>query len=264
MSYKYKIGFIGGGNMATPIIRGILNSKTAKREDIIVSDPGAPLAAEYAEITQDNQVVFDNCEYVLLAVKPQIFHTIKGTFKSIKAKCVISIMAGVTTDTITAALPSNVEVARVMPNTPCKVGAGMACVARTALSQEHKDFVYSLFANIGEAAFVEERLFDAVTSVSGSGPAYGYIFIDALTKAGVDGGLPQDVAKKLATQTILGAAKMIAADYSCDVEAMIEAVCSKGGTTIEAVKVFRAGEIDKLVSNAVEACRNRSEELSRS
>ncbi len=164
--------------MAKAIINGLLDSNLLSSKDIFISTPS--ISAPYREVpfTNDNKEVTSVCEYVVLAVKPQIFKTISADLANIKCKCVISIMAGVNTDTIARVCNCN-QVIRIMPNTPCSIGEGVSAITSLNADEDSKEFVESVFKTISKVVRVEEKYFDAVTSISGSGPAYVYYFIKA-------------------------------------------------------------------------------------
>lgn len=259
----YKLGVIGAGNMATGIVRGVLNFLSPS--DIIISDVSESQLTHFASLgvstTTDNLSVCKNSGYVLFAIKPQYFavaaERIRGNIQSGK---VISIMAGLKIEKIRAAL-GDVSIARVMPNMPAMVGAGMSCVTFADCSSEDKAFVLDCFRSCGKAIEVSESDMDAVTSVSGSGPAYVYMFIQGMIEGGISGGLSPEIAKELTLQTFVGAVEM--ARNKEDLNAAIDAVCSKGGTTIEAIKHYKENNLTEIIKEGVEKCRKRSEELSR-
>lgn len=168
-------------------------------------------------------------------------------------------MAGVSTSAIKAML-GNVSVTRIMPNTPCLVGEGMCAVDATDFDEEGKKLVFSIFNSLGKVIELPERLFHAVTAVSGSGPAYVYMFIDGMIKGGIDAGLDAETAKLLTLQTFRGAAAM--AEASDDIDTLIKNVCSPGGTTIEAVNHYKDTKLEEIIAEGMEKCKNRSEELS--
>lgn len=261
MNYKYKLGFIGCGNMAKAIINGLLDSQLLKAEDMLVSTPN--INAPYREIafTNDNQDVLSTCEYVVLAVKPQIFKEITTSLATNKCKCIISIMAGVNTETI-AKVCNCSQVIRIMPNTPCSIGEGVSAITSYNADRDSDIFVESIFKTISKVVRVEEKYFDAVTSISGSGPAYVYYFIKAVIDGGVKGGLSFEQSKELTIATMIGASKMVA-NSSEDLDALIQKVCSKGGTTIQAIDTFREKSVDKSIIEGIDKCRIRSEELSK-
>lgn len=247
--------------MAKAIINGLLDSNLLSTKDIFVSTPS--ISAPYREVpfTNDNQEVASNCEYVILAIKPQIFKAISEDLANIKSKCVISIMAGVNTDTIAKVCNCN-QVIRIMPNTPCSIGEGVSAITSFNADEESNDFVESIFKTISKVVRVEEKYFDAVTSISGSGPAYVYYFIKAMIDGGVKGGLSFEQSKELTIATMIGASKMVE-NSSEELDTLIQKVCSKGGTTIQAIDTFREKSVDKSIIEGIDKCRKRSEELSK-
>lgn len=262
MNYKYKLGFIGCGNMAKAIINGLLDSDLLQAEEMLISTPS--IAAPYRSITftNDNKEVLSSCEYIVMAVKPQIFKAISAEMASNKSKCVISIMAGVNTQTISKAC-NNCQVIRIMPNTPCSIGEGVSAITSYNADAESENFVESIFKTISKVVAVEEKYFDAVTSISGSGPAYVYYFIKAMIDGGVKGGLSFEQSKELTIATMIGASKMVA-NSNEELDVLIQKVCSKGGTTIQAIDTFKEKSVNESIIEGIERCRNRSEELSKS
>ena len=261
MNYKYKLGFIGCGNMAKAIINGLLDSNLLKAENMFISTPSINQPYRGITYTNDNKEILSNCEYVVLAVKPQIFKGITEDFKDNRCKCVISIMAGVNTDTIAKLCNCN-QVVRIMPNTPCSIGEGVSAITSFNADSESDNFVESIFKTISKVVRVEEKYFDAVTSISGSGPAYVYYFIKAMIDGGVKGGLSFEQSKELTIATMVGASKMVA-NSSEELDVLIQKVCSKGGTTIQAIDTFREYSVDKSIIEGIDKCRKRSEELSK-
>lgn len=247
--------------MAKAIINGLLDSNLLSSKDIFISTPS--ISAPYREVpfTNDNKEVTSVCEYVVLAVKPQIFKTISADLANIKCKCVISIMAGVNTDTIARVCNCN-QVIRIMPNTPCSIGEGVSAITSLNADEDSNEFVENVFKTISKVVRVEEKYFDAVTSISGSGPAYVYYFIKAMIDGGVKGGLSFDQSKELTIATMIGASKMVA-NSSEELDALIQKVCSKGGTTIQAIDTFKENFVDKSIIEGIDKCRKRSEELSK-
>lgn len=262
MQKNFTLGIIGAGNMASAIVGGILKNSILSPSEMIISDLDGAKLAVFADkgmnITCDNRYLAANCTNILFAVKPQIAPSVFEDIKDyIDCDVVISIMAGVTMKKLQAALGERAY-ARIMPNTPALVGEGMAAVA---FSKGFKsDFVLKIFGSIGNVVELDESLFDAVTSLSGSGPAYVYMFIDALIKGGLDGGLDYDTAKKLAIQTVRGSAKMVELSDR-PIDELVDAVCSKGGTTIQAVNSYRDDKLEDVVVKGMIKCRDRSVEL---
>ena len=262
MEYRYKLGFLGAGNMAKAIANGIIKSNILKADEVVMSDPFVTGNVAGIKVINDNKVIFNDCEYVLLAVKPQIFNQIVDELKETKVKNVISIMAGVKMAKIKSILP-NAQVIRIMPNLPASVGAGMAGIAKdNDASKEANDFTKAIFDSVGKAIFVNESDLDAVTAISGSGPAYVYYFIQSMIKGGIKNGLSEEAAKELTLQTFVGAVEMVKHSND-DLDTMIDRVCSKGGTTIQAIDTFRSYDLDDKIIEGIDKCRIRSEELSK-
>jgi pyrroline-5-carboxylate reductase len=259
-----KLGFIGAGAMGGAIIRG-LAAGAAAREDLIYYDPdprqrkrmdelGVQAARDQAEVMQARVVV--------LAVKPQVMPAV---LESLRAQAgpghlFISIAAGITLKTLESALPQ-ARVSRTMPNPPTLVGAGMAALAPgSRATPDDVDLALELFAAVGRAVVVEECLLDAVTGLSGSGPAYVAVFIEALTDGGVKMGLPRHLALLLAAQTVIGAARLCL-EEEMHPGVLKDLVTSPGGTTITGLHVLEDGRFRGLVMSAVEAATLRAREL---
>lgn len=257
--YKYKLGVVGAGNMARAIVSKVAESGIIDKCRIAVSDPFTDIGIDGIINLKDNIKLASECEYLLFAVKPQIFRDIIGDFRDTKAVAAISIMAGIKSDFIKNAMPKDCAVIRIMPNTPCMVGSGMVCVAENE-NKSALNFACEILGTTGKVLVMPESKFDAVTAVSGSGPAYVYMFIEAMALAGEKLGLSLSDARMMAAETLIGASKMAVASDK-PLSELIDAVCSKGGTTIEAVKVFREKGLYDVVEEAMTACFNRSVEL---
>ena len=262
MEKKFTLGIIGAGNMASAILGGILRGGLLRADRIAVSDRDegklAVMAQNGVSVTSDNREIAASAEYLLFAVKPQVAPSVfEEVAPVIEAGTVISIMAGIPVSKLRAALGERNYV-RVMPNTPALVGEGMSAIAFE--EGKRSQFVADIFSSIGKVAEADESKFDAVTSLSGSGPAYVYMFLKALIDGGVDGGLSPEDAKTLAVQTVRGAAKMVRLS-TAPIDELIDAVCSKGGTTIQAVESFRADGLEEIVKKGMAKCKKRSEEL---
>lgn len=259
---KTKIAVIGAGNMGEAIIRGIINSK------IIVSDIKKKRLKKLKQILKitvaaDNKDAVKKAGIIILAIKPQNVHTvlmeIADTVTS--KKLVISIAAGITTKKIEKAFSGKIAVVRVMPNTPALVGMGMSvvCPGKYAKSK-HIRIATRIFSAMGEIIVIKkERLMDAVTAVSGSGPAYVYLFIESLIKSARKIGLAKTIAEKLVLQTLKGALELLDKTGKEPFE-LRRQVTSPGGTTEAALKVFYKKGFQKLIESAVsEACRKSKE-----
>ena len=269
MKKQFKLGVIGCGFMAQAIIKGITDAEFLREKKIIVSDIDMDKLNAFCDetgvnISDDNKFVAENSEYLLLAVKPQNFAEVAKEIAAADPQKVISVMAGVKKADIKNSFGVGVvKVARCMPNLPCAYGCGMMGVDMSDFNKNTDDteFVSNLFNCIGQVLSVPEEKLDAVTGISGSGPAYTFMFIDSLIDAGVKQGLSRDEAKLLAVQTVWGSCNMLFEDER-SLSDLIMSVCSKGGTTIEAVKVFEQNNFRGIISDAVEACVKRSKELS--
>lgn len=260
---SFKLGVIGAGNMATAIIKGALKSQIVKPNEILISDINDENLKNFADLgvvtTKDNKYLSASCENLLFAVKPQIAVSVFDEIaKTITANSVISIMAGINIEKLKNALGKRNYV-RIMPNTPALVGKGMSAICFDGVKN---DFVLNVFNSIGETVVLEENLFDAVTSVSGSGPAYIFMFLKGMIEGGIEGGLTFDQSKKLAVQTMIGGANLLN-NSEQSIDTLISNVCSKGGTTIEAVNSFKENNLVETIKTGIAKCRNRSEELSK-
>jgi len=269
MKKTFKLGVIGAGFMAHAIVDGAVVSGAVREKKIIIADKNEDSFEKFSEFdvmtTLDNKTVAENSEYLLLAVKPQNFPEVAESLKGVSVEKVISIMAGVTRYKIRKALGGKAKVCRCMPNLPCSIGAGMAAADMTDFSSSPDDmqFIETLFTSLGEFLPISESKLDAVTGISGSGPAYVYLFIQGLIEAGVANGLDEGEAEALAVQTVIGGAQMVKRTPDKTVDELISAVCSKGGTTIEAMNSFENDNLKGAVLNAVNACVKRSKELSK-
>lgn len=264
-----KIGFIGTGNMANAIIHGIINSGIAPASQIVVFDVDTSktqaLSAEVGTVTAQSAPELTNaCDIVFLAIKPHIVPAVlKEIASTIKSNHVlVSIAAGVTLGQLAEQAGYNAKIVRVMPNTPAMVNAGMSSLTANSLVEEQElADITAIFNSFGRSAVVPENLIHAVTGISGSSPAYVFMFIEALADAGVLGGLPRAQAYQFAAQTVLGAAKMVL--ETGDHPAMLkDMVCSPGGTTIEAVKTLEEKGFRSAVIEAVVSCMDKSKKLS--
>jgi pyrroline-5-carboxylate reductase len=262
-----RIAFLGGGNMAEAIIKGLLreNSGAALMIAEISAERRSYLSKSYPNI----RIVENSVEaaawgdLVILAIKPQQAASVLSTLEQAVGpdKLIVSIMAGVRTASIEEALENGTRVVRVMPNTPALVGTGATaiCAGKNA-TREDLDLVETIFAQTGLVVRVDEKQMDAVTGLSGSGPAYVFTFIEALSDAGVKNGLTREIASRLAVQTVLGAAQMLA-ETGEHPALLREKVTSPGGTTIAALHVLENGRFRGVIMDAVDAASQRSKEL---
>jgi len=262
-----KIGFIGGGNMAEALIRGLLAGDFTPSR-IVVAEPVDSrreyLVARYGvHVSGDNWAVSRESDILLLAVKPQIAHVVLSQLDGAFAggTLLISIMAGITCTTIERFFSMPVKLVRVMPNTPALALAGASALAAgSSTTEADLACAEEIFARVGTTCRVSEKLLDAVTGLSGSGPAYVLTFIEALADGGVKAGLPRETALALATQTIIGTAMLL--QQTGEHPAVLrDKVTSPGGTTIAGLHALENGAFRASLINAVEAATNRSIEL---
>jgi pyrroline-5-carboxylate reductase len=265
---KAKIGIIGAGKIGAAIARGVIGAGLAGKQQVMASDVSAALRQAIGDelgiqTTPDNGALCDFADIAILAVKPQI---VDGVAREIaqklgSAKLLVSVAAGVPLSRIEAQLAPGARAVRVMPNLPCVVGAGAAGYAAgghaTAADLEH---VGAILNSFGVAMPVEEKYLDAVTGLSGSGPAYVFLFMEALADGGVQTGLAREVALKLAMQTVYGAARM-ALESTKHLGELKDEVASPGGTTIAGIYALEQGGFRGTVMDAVVKATARSREL---
>ncbi len=266
------IGFIGGGNMAEALIKGIIAAGIYQPENIFVSDIRKErldfLAKEYnVQPVNKNTDLAVKVDTVVLSVKPQnMTDALKSIKDAIQQKTlIISIAAGVTTAKIAAAL-GDVAIVRVMPNTPALIGQGASALFANRNAKSMLDKAMAIFSAVGKAVTVEdEGLIDTVTAVSGSGPAYFFLLMEEMIKAGISLGLSESVAKDLVLQTAKGAGLLaVEADKRGESPAELrKKVTSPGGTTEAALKIFTENKIGEIISAALTKARDRGKELAK-
>jgi len=263
-----RVGFIGAGQMATALARGFIQANVLSADQIVACDPSADACSKFAEqtggkIVPANALVLRDSTLIFLAVKPQAIASVVAELKTaITANhLVVSIAAGISLAKLADGLGAKTRIIRVMPNTPALVGAGASAFAKgSTATAEDAQLVQKLLQTVGSAMEVPERLMDAVTGLSGSGPAYVYQFIEGLSDGGVRMGLPRDVATRLAAQTVLGAAQMVLSTGQHP-GPLKDAVTSPGGTTIAGLHALEQGGMRGILMNAVQAATERSKEL---
>lgn len=268
MGSDLKIGFLGAGKMALALAKGIVNAGLVRADGILASDPIEQARAAFskesgAKTTANNGEVVKFATVLILAVKPDqvngLLAEIKGQFSA--KHLLISIAAGVPISRFEAALGNQARVVRVMPNTPALVGASASAFAAGHAAQpEDGELARKIFSSVGLAFEVKESLLDAVTGLSGSGPAYAFLLIDALSDGGVAAGLPRDVATRLAAQTLLGSARMVL-ETGLHPAALKDMVTSPGGTTIEGLHELERGGVRAALISAVRAATEKSKKL---
>ena len=268
MSSALKLGFLGAGKMAAALAKGFLHAGLATADSIIASDPFESARKAIATDTgiktvASNTGVLQFASVIVLAVKPDqvadVLAEVRPHFTP--QHLLISIAAGVTLARMEAALPAGARVIRVMPNTPALVGASASAFALgKAATAEDAECAHKLFSSVGVAYPVKESLLDAVTGLSGSGPAYAFLIIEALSDGGVAAGLPRDIATRLAAQTLLGSAKLLL-ETGLHPGALKDMVTSPGGTTIEGLHELEKAGVRGAIINAVRAAAEKSRKL---
>lgn len=268
---SFAVGFFGAGQMATALAvgwtrAGLLDLPRCRAADPYPEARDRFAAATGIETVPQNALVATACDVLVLAVKPLNVSAVLAEVKPAlePRHLVVSIAAGVTTAQLRAELGDGVRLARVMPNTPCLVGASATgyCTSNPRPNNPDQAVVGGLFSAVGKAFRVSEALLDAVTGLSGSGPAYVYVMIEALADGGVKAGLPRDVAQTLAAQTVMGAAKMVL-ETGQHPGALKDAVASPGGTTIAGLHALERAGVRAALMDAVEAAARRAQELGR-
>ncbi len=264
-----RIAVIGAGAMGSALVKGLLQSRLVAPEQIVATDVDEQRLLKVQElgvqVSRDNKEAVKGSEIVLLCVKPQVVEAVLRELAPVvepQRHCVISIAAGVRIARMEALLPEGTPVVRVMPNTPAQVLAGASAVALGSHATEtHRQIAHTIFGAVGVVVDVPEGLMDAVTALSGSGPAYVFVFAEALADAGVHLGLPRETALRLAAQTLLGAAKMLLESGKHPAE-LKDMVTSPAGTTIAALRVLERHAFRGAVIEAVAAAYQRAKELS--
>ena len=266
MANTYDLGVIGAGVMGSGLVRAALQAGFVSADRVLVSDVSAEALARQAEAlgvctTADNQHLVSESAVVMLAVKPQVLAAVLEPLRFRPGQLVISIAAGVALAKLTALIGEDQPLVRVMPNVLAVVGqASSAYAANACASAEQRDFAGRLLACAGVAVPVEERLLDAVTGLSGSGPAFVAVFAEALIDGGVAAGLPRADAAKLAAQTIRGVGEWLLQTGSSPA-LLKDMVTSPGGTTIAGLRALEAGGLRTAAIEAVVAAAQRSREL---
>ena len=265
-----KLGFIGTGNLATAILRGVVASETVKASEILIFDINQTKLEELSEelsvaSAKSANEIASECENIIIAVKPKDFASLADGIKNdVKEKnpLVISTAAGTQTSKITDCFGFDVKAVRIMPNINAAVGQAMTAVCATEnVSDAEKEFVLDLCNSFGKAVLLEEKYFSVFTAIAGSGPAFAYMFADALAAAGVKYGIPAKVSQDIAAQMLLGSAKMLL-DSPLAVSELIRNVCSPGGTTIEGVCSLKETGFENSVITAVDKTVEKDRKLS--
>ncbi len=271
MSSTLKIGFLGAGKMATALAKGFIHAGLVTADSLIASDPVKGARVAFAKETgaktaNSNLEVLKFATVLVLAVKPDQVNDLLAEVRSqfTEKHLLISIAAGVPLARLEGGLGAGARAIRVMPNTPALVGASASAFALGKSAQpEDGQLAQKLFSSVGVAYQVKEWLLDAVTGLSGSGPAYVFLIIEALSDGGVAVGLPRDIATKLAAQTLLGSARLLL-ETGLHPGALKDMVTSPGGTTIEGIHELEKGGVRAALINAVRAATEKSKKLGQS
>ena len=262
------VGFIGGGNMAAALVKGLLHSEVLPPTNVTVSDVKTERLAQLKEehgirTTSDNLELVRSCDVIVLSVKPQVIDKVLSAIGDAvrPEQLVVSVAAGVPVSAIESRLPAGTRVVRTMPNTPATVDAGATAIAAgTHATEADLAIARALFTAVGRVVTLEESLLDAVTGLSGSGPAYVMLMIEALADGGVKVGLHRDTALLLAAQTVYGSAKLLL-ETGEHPGRLKDMVTSPGGTAIAGLHTLESGGLRRTLIDAVEVATNRSIQL---
>lgn len=265
-----RIGFIGSGNMAKAMIGGIVKSGLVEPQNIISSDLNEAILESVRNefninTTTKSEEVVKNSDIIIVAVKPNIYDIVLNGVKELidNEKIIVTIAAGKTIESIENVIGQNKKIVRTMPNTPALVNEGMSAICKNKnILDEELEMVKSIFNSFGKAEVVNEYLIDSVIGVSGSAPAYVFMFIEAMADAAVLYGMPRNQAYKFASQAVMGSAKMVLETGKHPGE-LKDMVCSPGGTTIEAVKTLEEEGFRSAVIKAMVDCMEKSKEMSK-
>ena len=269
MLFSKKITFIGAGNMGEALLGGLLKAELTNPENIIATDIRDErldhIRSKWGvKTTRDNKEAAQGADVIVLCVKPQTISDVLNELRAVvqEDQLIISILAGITTRTINNALGKKNPVVRVMPNIPAVVdeAASGICLGEHA-RDVHREIAMKIFQAVGEVEVVYESQMDVITGLSGSGPAYIYMIIEALTDGGVMMGLPRDTATRLATQTVLGSAKLVR-ETAVHPAVLKDQVTTPGGTAISAIKELESSGLRPMLIRAVETATRKSQELS--
>lgn len=266
-----KLGFIGAGNMGSAILRGLIAADYLSADDMAVCDLSRrkleELSNEYPGLTctESDVELAEMCDMIILAVKPHyLSDTIDHIYNELNGKAVISIAAGWNVQQLSDKLEgSGATYLRVMPNTPAMVGEGMTALCDdTTFAQDDLEFAKGIFDAVGRTVMLPESLFDGVIAISGSSPAYVFMMIEAMADAGVKEGLTRPCAYEMAAQALLGSALMVL-QSGTHPAALKDAVCSPGGTTIEAVEELERKGFRAAIMDAMKVCAQKSRDMTK-
>ena len=268
MLKNMKIGFIGGGNMASAIIGGMIEKKVYESTQVAASGKDTKslenLHNKYGiKTTEDNSVIMEESDVVFLSVKPQILPDVIAEIAPMmkEGQLFVSIAAGKTMEWIETEFGKEIKLVRCMPNTPALVGEGCTGIcANKNVSGEELEIVKSIFDSCGTSYLVPEHLMDVVCAIAGSAPAYVFMFMEAMADAAVLGGMPRDLAYKMAGQTVLGSGKLML-ETGIHPAVLKDMVCSPAGTTISGVKVLEEQGMRGAIIDALDSCIQKSKKI---
>lgn len=262
-----KVGFIGTGNMGTALVKGIIESGTVPAQNVYIFDVDKEKQAALSSSTGavaigSNSELVEVCDIIILAVKPNIIKTALEACKDkFKNKILASIAVGIPVSFYKSIIGEDKKVVRVMPNFPALVGGGMTLLTYgKEVTKEEAGQVTKLFESVGKVEFLEEKLMSEVTALTGSSPAYVFMFIEAMADAAVLSGIPRNLAYKFAAQAVYGSAKMVLETGTHPAE-LKDAVCSPAGTTIEAVSALEKNGFRYAVIEAMNECTRKAKEI---
>lgn len=264
-----RLAVLGVGKIGEAILRGLFNAGKINKDQVtgsVASERSRERAAAKLgiQVGLSNKEAAKDCDVLLLSVKPQVMPSLLSDLKGLVSEktLIISVVASMTTEKIQSALGQNCPVLRVMPNTPCLVGHGMSVIcAGQFATQSHISLAEELFGSCGETAVLKESLMDAVTGLSGSGPAYIYLVIESLAEAGVKVGIPRDVSTLLSAQTVLGAASMVL-ESKAHPALLKDAVTTPAGCTVDGLLELEEGKLRVTLIKAVVKAAQRAAQLS--
>jgi len=263
---KYQVGLIGVGVMGEALISGLVSSRFPRAQIVFTekrADRAREISSKYGAREVDLIELAKSSDVILLVVKPQDLEQLLVSIGADlnKSATLVSFAAGKTTDFVSKIVGSNISIIRVMPNTPTLIGLGMAAISLgKSVNTEQAEFVSEFLATCGKVISIQENLQDAVTALSGSGPAYFFAFVEEMIKSGISLGLSEDQATTLAIQTMVGSAAMLEQSGK-SATTLRENVTSPNGTTAAALKVFSEANLGEIVTRAMTAARDRSQEL---
>lgn len=262
------IGIIGAGNMASALGGGLISSGLIKPQELTISDKCEKSLARWQEMgavtSTDNIDVVKCSDVIILAVKPNVLPMVLDEIKEFSSgKLFISIAAGITIAKIEDILGANAKILRAMPNTPAKVNCGMTVITPNKnLTKGDLEIAENILSGVGDVVTLEEKFINIATALHGSSPAYIYMLIDAMADCGVRYGIPKNIAMRLAAKAVEGSAKMVL-ETNEHPQVLKDAVCSPGGTTIAAVYELEKTGFQANVSQAIDACINKANEMSK-